>query len=297
MTEIQDSRKKTVARYAICLGILALIVGCGKETTGDTTLRNLDLDNKKNQVLTQNLASATGTYVGEIDGSDVSLELYTGRVAPDSSTNSPPPTLLGTLVVAPRIYMANVSQLRIPYSINSGTRDAGANQLSLFVADGSKILCDIVSDSELNCSWQLYLLPRFTLRRAGADQIDQSPNGRSQVVFNRGQSYRGIYSGRTTNGPYTVKAQFSYAKTNANGSTGLPRLSIIGRFTFTADGTSVTTPFTDGSYDISTNTLVISIPGDISPISISCTIEDHAALNCAWDGPKSFTIVLKPSRR
>ncbi|MBC7386286.1 MAG: hypothetical protein H7301_09030 [Cryobacterium sp.] len=281
-------------RSSALLAILAISVlcSCTDETVGDTTQRERERQRQVGQQAQTDQLPVLGNYVGKVNGSDVALFID----STESNVNgelAPKPTLSGILTISPKLMVSRSDRLRIPFQLSDGVYD-GSRELSFTVnANGTKLSCSRVGTDSLDCDWHLYYVSRITFKRvSAAPDVTSGPKGTSDIsglkTLEYNRAFKGKYQGHSIDHQYSVGATFSAAIATNGGAAGTPPVSIVGVFTFApvsdSYGTKVSYSFTDGAYDISTDTLAASIPGDNGTILINCKNDQNGVLHCSWNG-------------
>ncbi len=275
----------------LVLGLIATVLpGCiDHSDSGDTTKQDINRQNGAADEIESQYSAMKGQFAGTFNGSNILLTLDVARQTASGSTLVPQPTLVGSLSLAPPVFVDNTGQpMLIPYIVASG-QYVGGNDLSLVVtANGNPttVHCMVSNQSDLDCNWYLNsTAPRasFTLRRIQDGQIPV-PTARD---------FSGVYRGGNKDFAM-IEAGFRTFLEPQNGSLGIPQLTIVGSFTFAprrtpdqirnqVDPGKANFPFVDSQYDPITSTIAIKISGD-NPIQVNCTVASSTTLRCSWIG-------------
>ena len=284
------------------LGVVMSVLaqGCLEQDplTGDTTQLGITRQAEAARQVEGQYDKMKGQFEGKYNDSDVVLSLdvaFQSQPGPTDLGSVPEPTLVGSLTLAPRIFVNEAGgPMVIPYPVTCGSY-LGGDDLTLCVQENGSpttLHCKVTSQTTLNCNWYLNAssAPRasFTLTRLqGGSQSEAS-----------GQRFAGSYQGE--NQDYSkIEAQFRTFLEAQGGTGAIPTVSIVGSFTFYARQSaddianhvpqgSANFPFTDGEYDPISNTLAVKIMGD-NPIEVNCAVTSATALHCVWIGTHGAT--------
>jgi len=303
-----DTFMLTLRKTHLNIGILILfslatlvMQACSGETTGDTTAREIDREREAAQQVTDTYSPVIGDYRGETKtkSAQVLLHLEMDDVS-QQGTEVPQPTLSGRLVIIPRALSGSPSHsTKITYVISAGEYDPGKQKLSFQVqqnATTTNVECNVQNNSQMNCDWYLVNESEFSVSKvmptvgssgsltSGTANGSQDDQGLSGNYIGQSQDFRKIV------------AVFNTFLSNSNGSQGTAQVTIAGRFELysnqkDSDG-SYSNPyilsFTDGTFDIGSSTIVITVPGDTTPIVFNCELEtgkkDTSSLHCTMNG-------------